>query len=42
MLIYVIMMNIQIPLPSFEKQKEIVEYCDEIDITIKSMELRIK
>jgi restriction endonuclease S subunit len=37
-----IIMNIQIPLPSLEKQKEIISYCDEIDTTIKSMESRIK
>ena len=37
-----IIMNIQIPLPSLEKQKKIVEYCDEIDTTIKSMKSRIK
>jgi type I restriction-modification system DNA methylase subunit len=37
-----IIMNIQIPLPSLEKQKEIVEHCDELNATIKSMESRIK
>jgi len=34
--------TIKIPLPSVDKQREIVSYCDEIDITIKSMESRIK
>ncbi len=34
--------SVYIPVPSLEKQKEIVSYCDEIDITIKSMESRIK
>ena len=34
--------NIEIPIPSLEKQKEIVLYCDEIDTTIKSMVLKIK
>jgi type I restriction-modification system DNA methylase subunit len=34
--------TIKIPLPSIEKQKEIVSYCDEIDANIKSMESRIK
>jgi type I restriction-modification system DNA methylase subunit len=34
--------NIKIPIPSLEKQKEIVSYCDEFDKTIKSTELRIK
>ena len=31
-----------IKVPSLEKQKEIVTYCDEIENTIKSMESRIK
>ena len=31
-----------IKIPSLEKQKEIISYCDEIDTTIKSMESRIK
>ena len=34
--------ELQILLPSLEKQKEIVLYCDEIDATIKLMESRIK
>jgi type I restriction-modification system DNA methylase subunit len=34
--------NINIKVPSLEKQKEIVSYCEEIDNIIKSMELRIK
>lgn len=34
--------NLKIAVPSLDKQKEIVSYCDEIDNTIKSMELRIK
>ena len=28
--------NIKIPIPSLNKQKKIVSYCDEIDTTIKS------
>jgi type I restriction-modification system DNA methylase subunit len=34
--------NIKIPIPSLDKQKEIVEHCDELNATIKSMESRIK
>lgn len=34
--------DLKISIPSLEKQKEIVSYCDEIDTTIKSMESRIK
>lgn len=34
--------ELQILLPSLEKQKEIISYCDEIDTTIKLMESRIK
>lgn len=34
--------DILIKIPSLEKQKEIVSYCDEIDNTIKSMDSRIK
>ena len=34
--------DMYIKVPSLEKQKEIVSYCDEIDNTIKSMDLRIK
>jgi restriction endonuclease S subunit len=33
--------NLKIKIPSLEKQKEIVAYCDEIDETIKKMEKRI-
>ena len=34
--------DFQIKLPSLDKQKQIVSYCDDIEETIKSMEKRIK
>ena len=34
--------GIKIPIPSFEKQNEIVEYCERNDMNIKQLEEEIK
>jgi type I restriction-modification system DNA methylase subunit/restriction endonuclease S subunit len=36
------LMNLQIPIPSFERQKEIVEYCEQNDALIKQLEKEIE